>query len=312
MKKTAKKQTTDILILGAGELGMNVTKFLSDKIKENPGYSISVLLLPEVIHSTNAFEKNIIKTLEKRNIKIIEGNVVSETIDEIATKFNNYHTVVSCLGFSAGPGIQIKITKAILQANVKRYFPWQFGVDYDLVGKGSPQPVFDEQSDVRTLLRSQQNTEWVIVSVGMITSFLFEPSFGVVDLKNKTIHALGDWDTEVTVTSAEDIGRLTAEVLLFEPRIVNDVVYVAGDTVSYHKLANIVKKVLKTDMKRVKWDLDFLKNEIEKDPDNNIKRYRAVFGQGIGVSWDKAKTFNVKEGFEMENAEQWAVKNLNI
>ncbi len=25
----------------------------------------------------------------------------------------------------------------------RRYFPWQFGVDYDIVGRGSGQPAFD-------------------------------------------------------------------------------------------------------------------------------------------------------------------------
>jgi hypothetical protein len=41
----------------------------------------------------------------------------------------------------------------VLQAGVERYVPWQFGVDYDVVGRGSGQEVFDEQSDVRDMLR---------------------------------------------------------------------------------------------------------------------------------------------------------------
>ncbi|MCR1026719.1 aromatic alcohol reductase [Cellulophaga baltica] len=312
MSAVTEKSMKEILILGAGELGMNVTKFLSERIKGKPEYVISVLLLPEVIKSNNSFDLKLIKTLSERSIKIIVGDVVKETIEELALKFKNYHTIVGCLGFSGGRGIQIKITEAVLKAKVMRYFPWQFGVNYDLVGKGSPQPVFDEQYDVRTLLRSQQNTEWVIVSVGMITSFLFEPSLGVVDLKNQTINALGDWNTEVTVTSAEDIGRLTAEIILFEPRIINQVMFVAGDTISYKQLAEIIEKQSGTKFKRIKWDMDYLKKEIENDPQDNIKRYRAVFGEGIGVSWSKEKTFNFKEGLKMESAEQWVMKNLII
>jgi hypothetical protein len=69
-----------------------------------------------------------------------------------------------------------------LQARIPRYFPWQFGVDFDVIGRGSPQDIFDAQLDVRELLRSQQQTEWVI-STGMFMSYLFEPEFGVVDLQ---------------------------------------------------------------------------------------------------------------------------------
>lgn len=52
-------------------------------------------------------------------------------------------------------------------------------------------------------------------------SFLFEPSFGVVDLSQNTVRALGSWETAVTVTSPDDIGRLTAAILFAEPPLVN-------------------------------------------------------------------------------------------
>jgi len=39
---------------------------------------------------------------------------------------------------------QRKITAAVLHAGVGRYVPWQFGVDYDVVGRGSGQDIWDE------------------------------------------------------------------------------------------------------------------------------------------------------------------------
>jgi hypothetical protein len=71
------------------------------------------------------------------------------TADIRATYFRRFRTVVNCTGFVAGPGTQLRITRAVLAAGVNRYFPWQFGVDYDIVGRGSGQPVFDEQHGVR-------------------------------------------------------------------------------------------------------------------------------------------------------------------
>ena len=52
-----------------------------------------------------------------------------------------------------------------------------------------------------------------------------------VNLSARTINALGD-GTQVTVTSPEDIGRLTTDIYLHQPRIANEVVFVAGETIS--------------------------------------------------------------------------------
>ncbi len=97
-----------------------------------------------------------------------------------------------------------------------RYFPWQFDVDFEAIGRGGPQDIFDAQLDVRELLRSQDKTEWVIISTGMFMSYLFEPDFGVVDLENNEVHALGSLDNAVTLTTPDDIGVLTAEIMFFE------------------------------------------------------------------------------------------------
>ncbi len=152
--------------------------------------------------------------------------------------------------------------------------------------------------------------EWVIVSTGMFTSFLFEPSLGVVDLAQNSIHALGSWDTAVTVTTAQDIGALTAEIIFAEPRIVNSVVYTAGDTVTYEQLADIVDSVLRRKLLREEWSVPLLKDDLAKDPSNPIKKYRVVFAEGRGVSWDVGKTFNALRGIAVISVEQWARENL--
>ncbi|WP_275297648.1 NmrA family NAD(P)-binding protein [Streptomyces sp. CdTB01] len=97
--------------------------------------------------------------------------------------------------------------------------------------------MFDSQLDVRDLLRSQNQTEWVIISTGMFMNYLFEPGSGMVDLPNDTVNALGSLETAVTVTTPEDIGVLTADILFAEPRIRNEIVYLAGDTITYGELA---------------------------------------------------------------------------
>jgi NmrA-like family len=215
------------------------------------------------------------------------------------------------VGFVAGSSIQLKIAQTVLDAGVARYFPWQFGVDYDVIGRGSAQDLFDVQLDVRDLLRAQSKTEWVIVSTGMFMTFLFEKFFGVIDLDESIVRALGSWNTAVTVTTPEDIGALTAEIVFMtNPRFRNEVVFTAGDTVTYGRLAHIVESVLGRKVRREKWSVKFLKNKLAKDPENPIKKYRVVFAEGRGVSWEVEKSFNWKNGKEVANVEWWARENL--
>ena len=182
-------------------------------------------------------------------------------------------------------------------------------MDYDVIGRGSAQTLFDEQLDVRDLLRGQKHTEWVIVSTGMFTSFLFETYFGVVDLGEGVVRALGGWENRVTVTTPGDIGRLTCEIVFTEPRIVDEVVFTVGETISYGRLAELVKEVTEKELKREIWSVEQLKEELIADPNNPIKKYRVVFAEGRGVSWDMEKTFNKQRGIETADVRNWALEN---
>ncbi len=103
---------------------------------------------------------------------------------------------------------------------------------------------------------------------------------------------------------------MTAEIVFAEPRIVNTVVYTASDTVTYERLADIVDSVLDWKVRRLEWSVPFLKDELAKDPNNPIKKYRVVFAEGRGGSWEVGKTFDAQQGIEVMSAEQWARENL--
>jgi len=305
-----------ILVLGAGELGIEVLRGLS-KHPSSHSTDITVLLRPSTISSTDIKKVERNDELKALGIRLLPGDIVNSSVSELADIFKPYHTIISCTGFFAGPGTSTKTANAVLKAGVKRYFPWQFGVDYDVIGRGSGQELFDDALDVRAMLRGQADTEWVIVSVGMFTTFLFEPVFGVVDLntdeKGPVVRALGSWDTEVTVTTPRDIGRITAEVVFAKsPKVRNEIVYTSGDTISYGKLADVVEKVLRKKVEREEWSVKSLEEELSKDPENGIKKYRLVFAAGNGVAWEVKKTFNALLGIEVMDVEQWARENLRI
>lgn len=235
---------------------------------------------------------------------------------------------------SLPPGSQRKIAEAvILAANdsdssgsgkpkpKKRYIPWQFGVDYDAIGRGSVMPLFDEQVDVRDLLRGQEGLEWVVVSTGVFVGFLFRGAWNVVEeveeeqggQRGYVVRALGEWSNRVTVTDEEGIGRCVAEVVwgsgVWE-EVRNGVVKVAGDCVEYGRVADVVGRVTGKEVRREVWRREDLRDEVQRDPGNVLKRYRAVFAEGRGVAWPVDSTFNHKKGLNLMGVEDWARQNF--
>lgn len=187
------------LILGLGELGDAVLHGLAARA---PHCRITVLVRPETFISPSPERKNAFQRFQALGVDFVTADLATDSVGTLAEVFSPFHTVVGCTGFASGVPIQRKLCQSILEAGVCRYVPWQFGVDYDVIGRGSAQELFDEQLDVRDLLRAQHQTEWVIISTGMFTSFLFEPALGVVDLESHVVHALGSLDTAITVTTA--------------------------------------------------------------------------------------------------------------
>lgn len=289
-----------ILVIGAGELGMAVIRALSERGSPNGG-ALSVLLRPEADNAPS----QLTAMLRDMGADIVRTDLAAATEEALAAIFADFPTVICCTGFVGGPGTQRKITAAVLKAGVERYVPWQFGIDYDIVGRGSGQEVFDEQSDVRDMLRAQSGTHWIIISTGMFTSFLFEPSFGVVDLENGRVHALGSWDNRLTATIPDDVGRLTAAILAHEPRLDDELVYVAGDTFSYAQLADMVERHLGRRVERILWNMNKLRSEVAAHPEDVMRKYHLAFARDTGIAWDKESTFNAAQGIAVTDVPTW-------
>ena len=298
-----------ILVLGAGELGIAVLRALAQRAVTMPEVTVSVLLRPGGTDANNLRKQQQAAELQSLGVRFVFSDLAQDSEADLATIFRQFHTVIGCTGFVAGRSIQLKLARAALAGKVKRYLPWQFGVDYDVIGRGSAQDLFDEQLDVRAVLRSQSETEWITISTGMFTSFLFEPSFGVVDLSRNVVHALGSWQNSVTVTTAEDIGKLTAEILFTEPKISNSVVYTAGDTITYGQLADMIDLAFHRKVERVLWTVEALMKELAADPSDAIRKYRVVFAQGRGVAWPIDNTFNGQRAVPVVSVKHWLREN---
>lgn len=302
--------TRKILVLGAGELGMSMLESLAaHRLRGHT--KISVLLRQATLDSAAPEKKHREQRLRALDVGFEAADVEAASAEELASVFEGYDTVVSCTGMYAPPGTQSKITEAALAAkSVTRFFPWQYGMDYDVIGAGSSQNLFDEQLEVRARLRAQEETRWTIVSTGLFMSFLFLADFGVVDLGKRTVRALGDWENTMTLTTPEDIGRVTADVIL-DPREYaegSQVVYVAGDTLSYRQIADLVDARFASDggpFQRELWDKAELSKQLAADGGNALVKYRDTFSQGRGVSWEMERTVNYQRGIPMTDVEAY-------
>ena len=195
------------------------------------------------------------------------------------------------------------------------FFPWQWGVDYDVtLDAGGMMLLFSAQKRVRELLRAEAreaNVKWTIVSTGIFMSFLFEGFWGVVDRKRGDgrvgVRALRDWVHGVTVTDVSDIGRVLGRIVAGDVEAEDRVVYVAGETVSYGDLVGIVARASGREVEKEVWSMEYLEEEVKKDAEDGIKKYRLVFA-GDGVCWDKKGTVNEALGMEMMGVEEYAKK----
>ncbi|MEI9813737.1 MAG: hypothetical protein WDO18_14280 [Acidobacteriota bacterium] len=154
---------------------------------------LAVLLRPETIQSTDVQKKRTIAELRDLGVELVSGDLQHDSVDELASIFQPFETVIGCTGFAAGK-------KRSTQNHAGRSASWSQAVctlairsRLRPIGSGSAQDLFDEQLSVRELLRAQNKTEWLIISTGMFTSFLFDSTFGVVDLAQGHVRALGNW-----------------------------------------------------------------------------------------------------------------------
>ncbi|KAF2110727.1 isoflavone reductase [Lophiotrema nucula] len=303
---------TQLLLLGAGELGSAFLPHLSSL--PDVHITVGVRSIAKYTHLSSL-------TVSLRSIDL---SGPSSSLIETFSKFN---IIISATGFGSSAGVVTKLAQEVLEAGKLRkerdaesgklwFFPWQWGVDYDITGDGDGlMPLFGEQRDVRDLLRSQAaqaNVKWTVVSTGIFMSFLFEQFWGVVDRSKEdkiTVRALRSWDHGTCVTDVSDIGKVLARIVAGDVESEDKVVYVSGDSITYSQLADTVERVVGKKIEREEWTEEYLREELEKDPGDLIKKYRLVFARD-GVFWEKERTVNYQLKIPMLDVETYAKELL--
>ncbi|KAL2128408.1 hypothetical protein VTI74DRAFT_9210 [Chaetomium olivicolor] len=311
-----------ILVLGAGELGTAILSALATHpcFQSNPHHHrLAVLRRAVTLASEDPATQAELARLSAMGIAFETGDLAASPLDELSAVFARYDVVIQAAGYGAPRGTLLRVAEAAVAAGVKKFLPWQFGVDYQAIaddgggveGSGHAE-LFGEMLAVRELLRGQRGTTWTVVSTGLFMSFLFLRAFGVVDFEERGVRALGGWGNRVTVTEVKGIGKMVAEVV-FEPGLEgeteNRVVYVAGDTVSYGEVADILRDVYGGQWGSEVWGREELRKRLEKEPGNVMLKYQNVFGAGVGVSWEMERTLNYQRGIKLIGLKEYVEGN---
>jgi saccharopine dehydrogenase-like NADP-dependent oxidoreductase len=122
-------KSRNVLVLGAGELGFPVLRNLARRAKDVKRAKISALLRGSSVESDVSAKQRDIAEIRSLGSEIVLGDLVKSSIDELASVFAHYDTVIGGSGYAAGIDTPMKLAKAALQSGIPRYFPWQFGVD---------------------------------------------------------------------------------------------------------------------------------------------------------------------------------------
>ncbi|KAK4163037.1 hypothetical protein QBC43DRAFT_301524 [Cladorrhinum sp. PSN259] len=315
---------SSILLLGKGELGTAILSYLTSHSTYSPT-STKITILCRTPPTPSSLPDGVSYTL---------SDITSTPLDELITIFNDHTTIIQASGFGFPPGTHLKIAEAALAApNVSHFIPWQFGVDYDVIGKGGAHgELFGEFLEVRALLRDgpklnrTSKLRWNVISSGLFMSFLFGvKEFGAVEFGEEvtTVRGLGGWGNKVTLTDVDGIGRMVTEVVFSNESTTikggeegDGVVYIGGETVTYEEVADVLEGVLREKntgikLKREELGLDEIRDRLAKEPDDRMFKYQGVFGEGVGVWWEKERMLNYRLGIPLKGVREWLVENID-
>jgi hypothetical protein len=81
---------------------MPVLRNVARRARDVEGSSVSVLLRASAVESTATDKQRDIAEIRNLGVEIVQGDLVRNSVDELASIFANYDTVIGCTGITAG------------------------------------------------------------------------------------------------------------------------------------------------------------------------------------------------------------------
>lgn len=111
-----------VLVLGAGQLGDAVLDALLPAVTPRNG-AVSVIVSPASRDKHGKLQSATHQKHADAGATFIGVDLAACSAEQLSRIFKPFDTVINCMGFVAGAGTQLKITRAVLHAGVRRYFP---------------------------------------------------------------------------------------------------------------------------------------------------------------------------------------------
>lgn len=110
-----------VLVLGAGQLGAAVLDALVPAVIERQA-TVSVIVSPAAWDEAGQLRSANHQALADAGSTFLAVDIAGSAMETLADQFRGFTTVINCMGFVAGPGTQLKITRAVLAAGYPAIF----------------------------------------------------------------------------------------------------------------------------------------------------------------------------------------------
>ncbi|KAJ5156244.1 hypothetical protein N7492_009047 [Penicillium capsulatum] len=242
---TASISKPTVAIAGAtGHLGQHVASaFLSPPFRDQ--FSNIILL------SRNKAALDTMSTYK--------GNFTARIYNEnnLQDALQGVQILVNTVGPS-GHTFKEKLARALPHTEVEVYFPSEFGVDHYV--HDFPHLEWDQKKKHLTLAQAASDTKICRVFCGLFLDDSIGPWFGF-DTKTGIYESVGSFDSPISFTSLDDVGRTVAALAALPRERVPETVHVGGDTRSIAEIAAIMQdagagEIKVTDVPLVKYKSD--------------------------------------------------------
>lgn len=247
-----------VIVIGStGTFAKAIIKALiSPEHKEH--FNVTVFVRPETLKSSDPKKKEILDMYLKNGVRFVEGDVMTDTIDQLAEKIKGHDVIVSLVHYPILKDGQLKLIEAAKKADINWFIPSEFGMSNADYGRGNPFG-YDEKLDVQEALKKSE-LNWTIICTGICTDLIY-PNGPFIDIKNRVIKAPKSFENKFTHTCLKDVGGLLAQVLLHQDDDVkNRYLYMGAETISYEQVAQTLEKHLGYPFRR-----EILNEETVKD-----------------------------------------------
>ena len=279
------------------------------------------------MQKVDSAKKAALESLVAAGVKLVAGDLQSG-VEALTAIVRGFDVVVSAGLDSLIGSTELNLIDACKAAGVRVFIQNQFGFDYSVPNMelGLLGDRIGVKEDVALKL-IQSGQGYLIIANGLFSEWAFSPFTGV-DVAQGVVSAPYSFDTRLTVTTLDTIGRSVAELVV--QRAINQRVYLASDTVTWEQItaaaeaatgkvdpishtlalrqhtalqctkASHLRSVRPVDcvqrFKRVVQSRAEMEQKIEADPADLASRFRIWFGEELGMHWDADSSWNNTHG----------------